>query len=329
MPTVAEHAVVCPVGRERPDRGNGDVVNEEHNCRKNRQSRPPVGDHAVNLIGNGKLARALFLVAGLHQGGDIHIPLIGDDGLRVVVQFFFRRFDVRLDVLHRCGINGQTGEHLVVALENLDGVPTLLLLGHIMYRRFLNMGDGVLHRAGKRVLGDGFAVLCRVNRRFRRFHNAGAFEGGDLHNLTAQLAGKFLYVDLIPALFHHVHHVDGDDNRDPKLGKLGGQVQVSFQIGAVHDVENRVRALPDQVVSCHHFLQRIRRKRVNAGQVHDDHVIMLFQFALFLFHRNARPVTHKLVGAGQRVEQGRFTAVGVARQCDLNTHFFCFLSFLR
>ena len=48
---------------------------------------------------------------------------------------------------------------------------------------------------------------------------------------------------------------------------------------------------------------------------------MLLQTAFLLLHRDAGPVTHELVGAGQCVEQGSLTAVGVARQRDLDLFF--------
>ena len=47
---------------------------------------------------------------------------------------------------------------------------------------------------------------------------------------------------------------------------------------------------------------------------------MALQLALLLFHRDAGPVAHVLVGAGQGIEQGGLTAVRVARQRDLNGH---------
>ena len=55
---------------------------------------------------------------------------------------------------------------------------------------------------------------------------------------------------------------------------------------------------------------------VDAGQVHDDDIVVLFQPPFLFLYRNAGPVAHELIGAGKRVEQGRFSAVGIARQGD-------------
>ena len=49
---------------------------------------------------------------------------------------------------------------------------------------------------------------------------------------------------------------------------------------------------------------------------------MPFELTLFLFDRNARPVTHVLVAACQSVKHSRLAAVRVAGKCDFNRHQF-------
>ena len=170
--------------------------------------------------------------------------------------------------------------------------------------------------------GHGLGAFGSLYGSFGSFHNAVALQSGDLHHLAAQLTGQLCHIDLVTGLAHHVHHVDGHHHRDAKLGKLRGQVKVALQVGTVDDVQNGIRALVDQVVTGHHFLQRIGRKGINAGQVHDDYVFMLFELALFLFHGNAGPVAHELVGPCQSIEQRGFSAVGIARQGDADLFVF-------
>ena len=170
----------------------------------------------------------------------------------------------------------------------------------------------MLDRAAEGVHRNRLAVLGRVNRRVRRFHDTRTFERGDLYNFAPELPGQFLCVDLVAILADNIHHVDRDDHRDAQLGQLRCQVQVAFQIRAVDDVQNRVRALLDQVVSCDDFFQRIGRKRVDTRKVGDDHAIMLFELAFLLFHGNTRPVSDKLVRPRKCIKQCGFTTVGVA-----------------
>ncbi len=141
--------------------------------------------------------------------------------------------------------------------------------------------------------------------------------------------GQLRDVDLIAVLADHVHHVDGDHHGDAQLGQLRGQVQVALQVGAVDDVQDGVGALGDQVVTGYDFLQRVGGQRVNTGQVHDDDVVMLLETAFLLFHGDAGPVADELVGTGQGIEQRRFTAVGVARQGNLDLLISCSSFFLK
>ena len=163
--------------------------------------------------------------------------------------------------------------------------------------------------------GDGLGLaLGGLHGGLGGVHHAVALQSGDLHDLAAQLAGQLLDVDLVAVLADHVHHVHGDDHGNAQLRQLGGQIQVALQVGAVDDVQDGVGAFADQVIPGHHLLQGVGGQGVDAGQVHDDHVIVLLQLALLLLHGDAGPVAHELVGAGEGVEQGGFAAVRVARQ---------------
>ena len=314
MPAVAEQAVVGPVGSGGAHGHHGDPVHQEHHQSEDGQAQPAVGDDLVDLIGGGKLILSLLLVAALDDLGDVDIALVGDDALGIVIQLLLSGLNIRLDVLHHVGGDAELFQHLVVTLEDLDGVPALLFLGHGMYGGLLDVGNGMLHGTGEGVHGDGLAVLGSLHGGLGGLHDAGTLQGGDLHHRAAQLTGQLLGVDLVAVLADHIHHVDGDDHGDAQLGKLGGQVEVTLQIGSVDDVEDGVGPLTDQVVTSHHFLQRVGRQGVDAGQVHDDHILVLLQLAFLLLHGNTGPVTNKLVRARQRIEQRGLTAVRVARQ---------------
>jgi len=220
VPAVAEQAVVCPVGRGRADADHSDPVNKEHHDREDGQTKPAVGDDLVDLIRGRELTVVLFLVAALDDLCDVNVALVGDNALGIVVQLGLGGLDVRFDVLHGLGRNSQLFEHLIVALEDLDGVPALLLLGHIVDGGLLDVRDGVLHGAGEGVHRDGLSALGGLDGGLRRLHHAVALERGDLNDLAAQLAGELGDVDLVAVLADHVHHVDGDDHGDAQLGEL-------------------------------------------------------------------------------------------------------------
>ncbi len=320
MPAVAEQAVVCPVGGGSAHADHGDVVNQEHDDREDGQTQPAVGDDLIDLVGGGQLAGGVLLVAGLDDLADVDIPLVGDDALGVVVQLLLGGLDVGLDV--RRGLLAQTQlfHDLVVTLEDLDGVPTLLLLGLIVQRGLLDVGNGVLHGAGEGVHRHGLAVLGGIDGSLGSGHDTVALQGGNLNDLAAQSLGQRINVNLVAVLADNVHHVDGDDHGNAQLGQLGGQVQVPLQVGAVDDVQDGVGPLINQVIPGDHFLHGVRRQGINAGQVGDGNVGMLLQLAFLLLHRNAGPVAHELVGTGEGIEQCGFAAVRVARKGNSDIH---------
>ena len=215
-------------------------------------------------------------------------------------------------------------QYLFIPLKQLDGIPPLLLLRHIVYRSLFDMCKRVLHRPAKGMHGNGLFVPGRMDSRFRRLHNACALQRGNFQHLAPQRPGQLRCIDLIAVLFHHVHHVDSHNHWNTQLHKLRGQVQVSLQICAVYNIQDPVWALAHQVIPGHHLFQRIRGKGINTGKVRDNNPFMLFQPALFLFYRNSRPIPHKLVGAGQRIEQCCLTAVWISCKCNSQIH----LSFL-
>ena len=111
-------------------------------------------------------------------------------------------------------------ENLVVALKDLDRVPALLLFGLVVDDSLFDMRNRMLDRTGERVHRDGLRALCRADCRLGSFHDAGALQRGDLDDLAAQLTAQLSGVDLVAVLADDVHHVDGDDDRNAKLGQL-------------------------------------------------------------------------------------------------------------
>ena len=268
----------------------------------------------------------LFLeIAAVENGGDVIIPLVGDNALGVVIQLLLRVTNVALHVAERFFGQRELFQHLFVALKNLDRVPALLLLGQVVNDRLLDVRQRVLHRSAEAVTGHGLFSVRGAYRHLRRLVDPRHFKGGNLHHPASQRARQLLNADLVAVLLDNVHHVDGNHHGNAQLRELGGEVKVPLQICAVNYIEDRVRALLNQVVSCDNLLQRIGRKRIDAGKVCHNNIAVLFQLALFFLHGDTRPVAHELIRAREHVKQRGFTAVRIAREGDFDTHV-CFLS---
>ena len=96
-------------------------------------------------------------------------------------------------------------------------------------------------------IGTGLCVLSGVDGSLCSLHDTCSLQSGDLNYLAAELTGKLGDVDLIAVLLDDVHHVDGDNNRNTELGKLGGEVKVTLKVRTVDDVEYSIGALADKV----------------------------------------------------------------------------------
>ena len=276
----------------------------------------------VDLVrGRQRVLCGLLADRALHDAADVGVALVGDDALRVVVQLLFAVGDVRLDVRLERRVELHLLQFLFVPLKELDGVPAQARVVDLAGDGFLDVGDGVLDAAGEdvRVLA-GLLFLRRGHGRLCGLHAALALERAHLDHLAAQLLAELNDVDLVAVLAHKVHHVDGHNHRNAQLDQLRGQVQVALDVRSVHDVEDRVRPLLDQVAARHDLLERVGRQGIDARQVLDDDVLVPLEAAFLLFHGHARPVAHVLGATRQVVEQRGLAAVRIARQGDCNTH---------
>ena len=327
---LTEQDVIGPVGRKRTDGpaavGDGSAhrqgVHQEHDHCEDGQGKNTVGDDLIDLIGNSQVLDAgLLLDSLIDDTVDVCVTLVGDDALGVIVHLSLAVLDVLVDVSDQVGGELQLIHDLIVALEQLDSVPAQEAVIDFALNGLLDVSDGVLNAAGEDV-GQlaALASLCSSHSSLCGSLGAFALQCADLNSLTAQLGAQLLQVDLIAVLADEVDHVDRHDHGDAQLDELSGQVQVALDVGAVNDVQDGVGLLLDQVSTGDDLFQSVRRQGVDTGQVLDDDILRAFQLTLFLLNGNAGPVADVLVRAGQCIEQGRFTAVRVAGQCNFNTH---------
>ena len=249
--------------------------------------------------------------------GYVHITLVRDDTLRIVVELIFKLFNLSRYIRDRCHLI----LNLVILLQKLDREETLLLLRNAVQLCCYTIDHGLYFRCkfmyGMEcvlLLCDGYRLLCRLL-------DTGTLQGRNLNNLAAETLAQLICVDLVAILLYDVHHVDCHDHRNAELHDLCGQIQVTLDVCSVNDIDDCIRTVTDQIVSCYHFLQRVWRKGIDTRKVHDDYILMSLQLTFFFLDRNTRPVTYKLIGSGQRVEQSSLTAVRVAGQCDFDCHF--------
>ena len=97
---------------------------------------------------------------------------------------------------------------------------------------------------------------------------------------------------------HLVHHVQSEHHRHVELHELHRQVQVPLDVGGVDDVYDGARFLFEDELARNDFLARVRRHRVNAGQIDDIRQRLVFDLPFLAVDRHARKVPNMLVRSG-------------------------------
>ena len=142
---------------------------------------------------------------------------------------------------------------------------------------------------------------------------------------NAKLLRQRLAVDTVAVFLHLVHHIECDDHRPLKLQQLDRQIQISFKVCGVNDVDYCVRLFGEDVLPCHTLLHAEGRQRIYARKVDEYHLVPVgieailagiqgFDPALLLFDRHACPVSDILPFPCHGIEQRRLAAVWVAHQ---------------
>ena len=135
------------------------------------------------------------------------------------------------------GAQIQLLQHLGIPLEEFNGVPALVPLRDPALGQGLNLREGLLHLVAEGMPGVGCGVgLGQLDGGLRRLKHAPVFERGGLHHGTAHGFGQLLDVDDIAVLGYQVHHIQRDDHGDAHFGELGGEIEVAFNVGGVHQV---------------------------------------------------------------------------------------------
>ena len=190
---------------------------------------------------------------------DVGVTLVGDDGLGVVILRLLDRGDDRLDIDVLAGTDHLVTD-LVITLEELDGEEALLALWNVRSDLLLDLEDRIHDFFREAVHDLGGTGLCLMDRELGRLLDARAVQCGDLHCLTAEVLLDLVEADLVAVLLHDVHHVDRHHDRNTELLQLCGEVQVTLEVGTIHDVQDRIRLRVDEIVSRYNLLQCVWRK---------------------------------------------------------------------
>ena len=118
-----------------------------------------------------------------------------------------------------------------------------------------------------------------------------------------------------------VHHVQGEYHRDIELHQLHGQIEISFDIGGIYDIDDAAGLFVQDKLAGDDLLGSIRGHAVDAGKIRDLSFRMFLDGAAFPIDGNAREVSDVLVGSRELVKECSLTGILVSceREGELRT----------
>ena len=160
-----------------------------------------------------------------------------------------------------------------------------------------------------------FLKMCHVERMLDQLADTAPFGSGNGDDRNTELGLQSIDVDGPAVCGHLIHHVQCNDHGDVHFQKLHGKIQVPFDIGGIHDVDDGLRLFPKDKITGYQFFRTIGRHGVDAGQVRDQGLRISFDHAVLSIHCYAGKVPDSLIGTGELVEERGLATVLIAHQC--------------
>ena len=185
-----------------------------------------------------------------------------------------------------------------------------------MYHRV----DAAVYRAAVVVLAAEvllqrrLLIFCHMDSVLHQLIHTLVLGGGDRDHRNAQHGLHGVDVDGTLIAHQFIHHVQRHHHGNAHFQQLHGQIQVSLDVGGVHDVDDGFGLVLQHEVPRHDLLAAERGHGVDARQVSDLRVGIAADHTRFAVHRDAGEVAHVLSRSGELVEQCGLAAVLIAHQ---------------
>ena len=123
----------------------------------------------------------------------------------------------------------------------------------------------------------------------------------------------------VPPGLELVIHVQGHHHSQIHVYQLRGQIQVSLQVGRIHNIHNHIRHFLYEILSHIKLLRAVCGKRICPGQVDKNKLIApVFEMSFLGINGHPAVVAHMLVASGCYIEKGCLSAVRIADQSHLD-----------
>ena len=144
------------------------------------------------------------------------------------------------------------------------------------------------------------------------FHTFTCLSNG-WYDRCAQQDSELFDVEFVAALTKFIIHVEGNNHWHVHVYQLGGQIEVAFQVAGINHVDDEVGMLFDDVLAHIEFFRCIGCEGICARKVHDVKVVTFeIKMSGLGIDGHARVVSHTFVSTTGNIEEGCFSAVGIA-----------------
>ena len=154
-----------------------------------------------------------------------------------------------------------------------------------------------------------------LNDRVEEAVDAVAVTTGGGHDRHTQKRAQLADIQIVATLLQFIVHIQRHHHRDIHIDKLGGKIEVAFQVAAVHHVQDNIRIFFQNMLAHIEFLGRVSTEAVGARQVHQvESVAAVGEGAHLLVHGHATVVAYALMGVRSDIEDAGLAAVRVPHQ---------------
>ena len=162
------------------------------------------------------------------------------------------------------------------------------------------------------------AAFVNIDNHMEQLFNAfSATADRRQHRNSEQLAELYI-VQRVSTGFQLIVHVQCNHHAHVHVNQLGGEIEIAFQVGRVHNIDNDIRRFIDNVPADIDFFRGVGREGIGSGKVDNTEVVTLeIKIPLLGIYRNATVIAHMLVRTGSDVEKRSFTTVGISHQSHI------------
>ena len=136
-------------------------------------------------------------------------------------------------------------------------------------------------------------ILGVMGHRVHQDGEAGLLPGGYRDGRDAQHLRQPVQVDLHAPFFYDIHHVEGQYHRFPQFNELQGKIEVPFQAGGVHYVDDHVHLPAHDTFPGYRLFHGVGSQAVGAGQVDETKLLSLIgSLSFFFLNGDSGPVAY-------------------------------------